>query len=198
MGWSEIGFAVSFGVLIDTFVVRTMLDPALATLFGPLDVVAGRRAAGETRTCAGRRQQRGGDDLTSLRDLRSSPLFARDTVGESGLTPHPSPSKNGWRGNSDRRSGGEAGTEVLPAVWGGGKGLLRYSAAALNPNYLRLMAARANSIPSSTDPQRWTTLVCPYWAWSWIAFAPKTTHSVEPTTMVETSGSLTPPSAFNP
>ncbi|MBZ0307033.1 MAG: MMPL family transporter, partial [Anaerolineae bacterium] len=27
-------FTVSVGVLIDTFVVRTVLDPALATLFG--------------------------------------------------------------------------------------------------------------------------------------------------------------------
>jgi RND superfamily putative drug exporter len=30
----EVGFAVAFGVLVDTFVVRTILDPALAALFG--------------------------------------------------------------------------------------------------------------------------------------------------------------------
>jgi len=33
-GLLEIGFAVAVGVLIDTFVVRTVLDPALAALFG--------------------------------------------------------------------------------------------------------------------------------------------------------------------
>jgi RND superfamily putative drug exporter len=31
---AQIGFAVAFGVLVDTFVVRTILDPALAALFG--------------------------------------------------------------------------------------------------------------------------------------------------------------------
>jgi RND superfamily putative drug exporter len=31
---AQMGFAVSVGVLIDAFVVRTMLDPALAALFG--------------------------------------------------------------------------------------------------------------------------------------------------------------------
>jgi RND superfamily putative drug exporter len=31
---AEVGFAVAFGVLVDTFVVRTILDPALAALFG--------------------------------------------------------------------------------------------------------------------------------------------------------------------
>ncbi len=34
MGLLEVGFAVAVGVLIDTFVVRTILDPALAALFG--------------------------------------------------------------------------------------------------------------------------------------------------------------------
>lgn len=34
LGLSQIGFAVSLGILIDTFVVRTILDPALATIFG--------------------------------------------------------------------------------------------------------------------------------------------------------------------
>ena len=33
-GLAQIGFAVSVGILIDTFVVRTILDPALATFFG--------------------------------------------------------------------------------------------------------------------------------------------------------------------
>jgi len=31
---SQVGFAVAFGVLVDTFIVRTILDPALAALFG--------------------------------------------------------------------------------------------------------------------------------------------------------------------
>ncbi len=34
LGLAQIGFAVSVGILIDTFVVRTVLDPALATFFG--------------------------------------------------------------------------------------------------------------------------------------------------------------------
>jgi RND superfamily putative drug exporter len=34
LGLAQIGFAVSVGILIDTFVVRTILDPALASLFG--------------------------------------------------------------------------------------------------------------------------------------------------------------------
>jgi RND superfamily putative drug exporter len=31
---AQIGFSVAFGILVDTFVVRTILDPALAALFG--------------------------------------------------------------------------------------------------------------------------------------------------------------------
>ena len=34
LGLAQIGFAVSVGILIDTFVVRTILDPALASAFG--------------------------------------------------------------------------------------------------------------------------------------------------------------------
>jgi RND superfamily putative drug exporter len=34
LGLAQIGFAVSVGILIDTFVVRTVLDPALASFFG--------------------------------------------------------------------------------------------------------------------------------------------------------------------
>jgi RND superfamily putative drug exporter len=34
LGLAQIGFAVSVGILIDTFIVRTVLDPALATVFG--------------------------------------------------------------------------------------------------------------------------------------------------------------------
>jgi RND superfamily putative drug exporter len=34
LGLAQIGFAVSVGILIDTFVVRTILDPALASFFG--------------------------------------------------------------------------------------------------------------------------------------------------------------------
>jgi RND superfamily putative drug exporter len=34
LGLAQIGFAVAVGILIDTFVVRTVLDPALAALFG--------------------------------------------------------------------------------------------------------------------------------------------------------------------
>ena len=34
LGLAQIGFAVAVGILIDTFVVRTVLDPALATFFG--------------------------------------------------------------------------------------------------------------------------------------------------------------------
>jgi uncharacterized membrane protein YdfJ with MMPL/SSD domain len=34
LGVAQVGFAVSVGILIDTFVVRTVLDPALAAFFG--------------------------------------------------------------------------------------------------------------------------------------------------------------------
>ncbi len=45
---AQLGFAVSVGVLIDAFVVRTILDPALAALFGKWTWWPGGVPGGET------------------------------------------------------------------------------------------------------------------------------------------------------
>ena len=43
---TQIGIIVGLGILLDTFVVRTVIIPALFTLIGPADLVAGPARGG--------------------------------------------------------------------------------------------------------------------------------------------------------
>ncbi len=69
LGLAQIGFAVSVGILIDTFVVRTILDPALAAFFrqwtwwpGGIDRTESAEAAPETKRSTGAMPEVGGAD----------------------------------------------------------------------------------------------------------------------------------------
>ena len=99
----QIGVATATGVLVDAFVVRTLLVPSLMTLLGPLElVVAARRCAACTRRIGLREGPRLGRTMTApcCDRLARSPTLRRLAPG-GGAAADP-----GGRGAADRQGPG--------------------------------------------------------------------------------------------